>query len=145
MVRGIPGHPDLGALRDPDSRHAVAQPTEPAADSDDGPHRAHRTRAPVHPPVSHTGFCAITRDLFSIPGRSNTDIFSTGGTGETPAHGSDARVRNTNRQSVHDKDNLSPGIACPTSGYDRNCLRYKRLLRIARAGIGLARILYVWH
>ena len=28
---------------------------------------------------------------------------------------SDARVRYTNRQYVHDKDNLSPGFPCPTS------------------------------
>src|SRR5262245_44103466 len=119
MVRGIPGDTDLSALRDPHSRHSMAQPTEPAPGSDDGPHCAHRTRAPVHPSGSRARFCAIARDLFSIPGRGNTDIFRTGGTGETPAHGADAHVRYTNRQYVHDKDNLSPGISCPTSGYGR--------------------------
>src|SRR5712691_11499564 len=95
VVLGVPGYTDPGAVRDPHGRHSVAQPTEPAPGSDDGPHGAHRTRAPVHSPGSRARLCATAGDLFSVPGRGNPDVFGAGGTGETPAHGSDARVRDT--------------------------------------------------
>src|SRR5262249_4614040 len=59
---------------------------------DHGPYCADRTRAPVHPSGTHTRFCAIARNLFSVPSRSNSDVFGSCRTGETPAHGPDARL-----------------------------------------------------
>src|SRR5262249_58900220 len=43
------------------------------------------------------------------------------------------------RQSVHDKDNLSPGACLSEVWTCRNSLRCKRLCRIVGDGIGLAR------
>ena len=116
LVRGVAGDADAGALRDPDRGEPWPQPTEPAAGGDDVFIVLIGLMIPFTPLAPMLGFVPLPGAYFLFLAVARADVLAAGGTGETPAHGPDARVSHTNRQSVHIRTICRQALSCPTAG-----------------------------